>query len=98
MRTKEVVKVENQMDEAPSSGRSKRAPSIASSRKTNTLKLRSQKTVLAPGSSSALIARMDTEQKSRQGDSVRGSERKENLNIQVKESVHSGIRDLVRKG
>lgn len=40
MKTKEVLKVENQIDEAPSSGRSKRAPSIASSRKANTLKLR----------------------------------------------------------
>ena len=36
---------------------------------------------------------MDSEQKSRQGDSVRGSDR----NVQVKEAVHSGIRDLVRK-
>jgi hypothetical protein len=34
VKTKQVVKVENQIDDAPSSARSRRAPSIASSRKT----------------------------------------------------------------
>ena len=34
VKSKQVVKVDNQIDDAPSSSRSRRAPSIASSRRT----------------------------------------------------------------
>ncbi|CDW71484.1 UNKNOWN [Stylonychia lemnae] len=72
VKTKQIVKVENQIDDAQSSSRSKRALSIASSRK-NTVKVRK-----------ITANRNDQDQKSRLGDSMRErSERKENQNINV---------------
>jgi hypothetical protein len=77
------VKVENQIDDAISSNRSKRALSIASSRKT--FKMRNQRTV---GGAALNGGKIDSDTKSKQGDSVRDkNEKKENISISIRDTI-----------
>jgi len=80
VKTKLIVKVENQSDEVSSTSRSKKAPSIASSRKTfKVRKLQHKK-----DSESATRSKM--------GDSMREkTDRKENINVSLYQTMNKSM-------